>query len=991
MTNKAKDFQRATAEHILHLFKDKQQKRVLLADEVGLGKTIIAKEVIDKVGEWHKVDFEDDHFKVVYICSNISISQQNTQKLGIKDTLDISESRLSMQHLVIHQNAGWDHDYMQLIPLTPATSFSLKKGTGTKRERALMFIHLSRLPRLLSYRQELSEYMKMMPMGGNDWEKYVDLYQEKSDKCDSNGSNYYANMQKSLLEKLSEYDIKLLIDFCTVRKKENCSFEAKTLLNRLRHIFAEISLEQLEPDLVIMDEFQRFKSLLKSDGDCEQAMLMKKFLTTIQTKVLLLSATPYKPFTTLEELNENNTDEQYDDFLQLMDFLYEKQTGTESFKPVWRDYSLSLVNLNESSFSVVVDKKNIAEGKLYNVMCRTERFNTGIVNDSQVGAVSISEGDILSYCQMKSLMKIFDKVAIRKGGCCTKNLPMEYVKSCPYLLSFMDNYQLKKDIVNAFYHSNEDARKYVGTRSPRYILTTSRINNYQKIDSNNAKLDFLKNILFRNNSEQLLWVPASRPYYTVKNGIYEKNRAFSKVLVFSAWEMVPRMLSILLSYESERLIIPYAVKNATYQKKFSGKLIDENKPIITFVSEYLSSLYVPETSLGQDISVIRHNIKHSIEGKLNSIKKQYNIKKYAKSSAKSTLSILKILDDDIAENHIFDTEELYMAEDSAEIWTEIAISSTANVLYRILKNKRSASEVAENFISLFNNREATAIIDILYPKDDYYVGVLKYCTDGNLQAVMDEYCHLLEEKGEKLCHKLNESFADTTPTLDIDTTDSFYNKGGVKKMSMRTSYALRYGNIRFSEKDVKRSVTVRSVFNSPFRPFVLASTSVGQEGLDFHWYARKIVHWNLPSNPVDLEQREGRINRYKCLAVRRNVAHRYPNLYDWDDMFEAAEKEFRKDYSEMVPYWCLTPEMKEVMEKCGQEFEQIERIIPMYPLSRDQSRYAHLIKVLSLYRLTMGQPRQEELLQLLQDKLSEIEMEELLIDLSPSSAKHRCI
>lgn len=334
------------------------------------------------------------------------------------------------------------------------------------------------------------------------------------------------------------------------------------------------------------------------------------------------------------------------------------------------------------------------------------------------------------------------------------------------------------------------------------------------------------------------------------------------------------------------------------------------------------------------------------------------------------MSILKILDDDIAENHIFDTEELYMAEDSAEILTEIAISSPANVLYRILKNKRSASEVAENFISLFNNREATAIIDILYPKDDYYVGVLKYCTDGNLQAVMDEYCHLLEEKGEKLCHKLNESFADTTPTLDIDTTDSFYNKGGVKKMSMRTSYALRYGNIRFSEKDVKRSVTVRSVFNSPFRPFVLASTSVGQEGLDFHWYARKIVHWNLPSNPVDLEQREGRINRYKCLAVRRNVAHRYPNLYDWDDMFEAAEKEFRKDYSEMVPYWCLTPEMKEVMEKCGQEFEQIERIIPMYPLSRDQSRYAHLIKVLSLYRLTMGQPRQEELLQLLQQEVT---------------------
>ena len=33
-----------------------------------------------------------------------------------------------------------------------------------------------------------------------------------------------------------------------------------------------------------------------------------------------------------------------------------------------------------------------------------------------------------------------------------------------------------------------------------------------------------------------------------------------------------------------------------------------------------------------------------------------------------------------------------------------------------------------------------------------------------------------------------------------------------------------------------------------------------------------LVHLNLPGNPVDLEQREGRIHRYKGHAVRRNVA-----------------------------------------------------------------------------------------------------------------------
>jgi hypothetical protein len=38
------------------------------------------------------------------------------------------------------------------------------------------------------------------------------------------------------------------------------------------------------------------------------------------------------------------------------------------------------------------------------------------------------------------------------------------------------------------------------------------------------------------------------------------------------------------------------------------------------------------------------------------------------------------------------------------------------------------------------------------------------------------------------------------------------------------------------------------------------------------------MHWNLPCNPIDLEQREGRINRFKCLAIRQNVADKYGDI-----------------------------------------------------------------------------------------------------------------
>ena len=63
--------------------------------------------------------------------------------------------------------------------------------------------------------------------------------------------------------------------------------------------------------------------------------------------------------------------------------------------------------------------------------------------------------------------------------------------------------------------------------------------------------------------------------------------------------------------------------------------------------------------------------------------------------------------------------------------------------------------------------------------------------------------------------------------------------------------------------------------------------------------------------------------------------------------------------------------------------EKIERIVAMYPMSRDRYRYDRLIKILSLYRLTMGQPRQEELLEMLSGRLTEEQIDELLIKLSP--------
>jgi hypothetical protein len=166
----------------------------------------------------------------------------------------------------------------------------------------------------------------------------------------------------------------------------------------------------------------------------------------------------------------------------------------------------------------------------------------------------------------------------------------------------------------------------------------------------------------------------------------------------------------------------------------------------------------------------------------------------------------------------------------------------------------------------------------------------------------------------------------------------------------------------------------------------LATTSIGQEGLDFHFYCRRIFHWNLPSNPIDFEQREGRIHRYKGFVIRKKLAVRYGASLDsikvqdpWEALFNLAsrEKSDAQFQCDLVPFWHTdsTPEI------------QIDRIVPIYPLSRDIEKFKKLKSVLAHYRLTFGQPRQEELVETLAGfGFSDEEMkdmEKLIIDLSP--------
>lgn len=308
-----------------------------------------------------------------------------------------------------------------------------------------------------------------------------------------------------------------------------------------------------------------------------------------------------------------------------------------------------------------------------------------------------------------------------------------------------------------------------------------------------------------------------------------------------------------------------------------------------------------------------------------------------------------------------------------------------------------AAQVGWAFRTVFNLPEITSLIRGRYPSEPYWRRILEYCRDGNLQAVLDEWVHMLDDFGladappttviETISGQMCQSLSLRTASAKMDDIVVGDDNIELEERRIRCHFGLQFGRVEDFDTDAAiRTDQVRNAFNSPFWPFVLTTTSVGQEGLDFHPYCHAVLHWNLPPNPVDLEQREGRVHRYKSHAVRKNVADAYGSQARteaadsdlWTTMFQAAT-DAADTTSDLVPYWVFTGD--------GSDAARIERHAPFLPVSREEHQFAELKESLAVYRMAFGQPRQDDLIEYLLQHLSAEEiktiLEDLQIDLSP--------
>ena len=643
----------------------------------------------------------------------------------------------------------------------------------------------------------------------------------------------------------------------------------------------------------------------------------------------------------------------------------------------------------------------------------------------------------------------------------------------------MDDYELKRDFAALLGAADTNRGVLDALRAtPDLLLSWDDIERYQELDPGNARLRALMGDTVGTGMWRFLWLPPSLPYYSPAGAFEGADvSTMTKRLVFSSWQVVPKVVASLLSYEAERLMFGGA--STGEERPNSQEARDKRRPLLRFARSDgrltglpLLSLFYPAMVLAEVGDPLVHlreasgverltagEVLERVTTKLVELLDDLPLAQFSgpvdeawywaapilldlrfhEQSTREWFGQSRLADiwkgegpereatigdeqgdeSEAWRDHVAEAQKLIAGRrplgprpaDLASVIAHVAIGAPATVAMRALSRvsggaatvgrlalRNDAATVGWAFRTLFNLPEVTAMIRAINADEPYWLRVVEYCVNGCLQSVLDEFAHiLLESEGvahrpageavRKVAQRMRAPLQLRTATLAVDaiTIDSTAQNVHTSDKRMRARFAARYGAKQSDDRaNVLRQDDVRSAFNSPFWPFVLSSTSVGQEGLDFHPYCHAVVHWNLPSNPVDLEQREGRVHRYKGHAVRKNVVRLHGrsatlgNRSDpWASMFHAAVAARDSEATDLVPFWVLPVEGG----------AKIERHVPALPLSRDASRADLLRRALVVYRMAFGQARQEDLVQYLQQRLPQEAIRataaELRIDLSP--------
>jgi hypothetical protein len=1032
-----KHFQDATVKHVLAQLRNRARSgRFLVADEVGLGKTLVAQGVIEGLCRPGRT------INVFYVCSSLSIARQNRDNLldqlppAQRDDAWVHVDRVTLAPTRPPKNKG----LFNLFTLTPGTMPG-KNRQGRVDERALvLYILLRALPSLRPQRGILRWLRHHVDRGS--W--------RAARRAVS------ARMRYQHIGKLVRSFRRFLAQELGLSPHAWADSIVRTLVEQIasnpagaiqvaRTALAHAAVQTLRPDLIVLDEFQRFFDLLlpeeqhDDDDDVDRTAdrLMRDLLrsrggTRATPSVLLLSATPYPLFS---DWAQGGPAKHFDQLFKTLGFLYGRVDHPilTALREDFREYGRLLEKAEIGSQDVQNVKRRI-EHQLSQVMVRTERSSGNdlpereVVNDSWPADLRPLDIQVFGHLTR----------AARESH---PGMVEGIYSSIPYPLQMMDD---------ASYVLRRDARPEPLAGEDRAIeIRFPAVRRYRGLSHPHPKLrallaDVPPSFL------ALPWLPPTRPWWTL-DGIFA-NRGDGansgrpgKALLFSRFRAVPRAISALLSYEAER----YAFgadrgRSATHydyraRRRSSAEggrqsiagLRPQPRASFDFPPAHsreegyrLLPMFLPMPTLAEignplrlkgfaagrltldtALAQIREELLALFKGTaprkssrpvwrwaLNAERSRPTWRNaqegwtlWARRAYRAHGSAARTLYDFVEEERY--PADLRPSSDEIAELASLALLAPGNVLYRAVSRVFGYALSTERIAQL-TDLSLGALRGYLDTPEFHIVlsgsrrlrhpeAIRTAVWDGNLESVLDEYLVLQQGLGVDQPPAGREQRATESLRSALSIRTSTIQVRGI--VSRKRSFRLRchaalpfglgredvvFGTGRASGEKV-RGDFLRVAFNSPFRPFVLATTSIGQEGLDFHAYCDRVIHWDLPSNPVAIEQREGRVRRYGSLAVRRQLAARFGRVDSgrdspWRAIAKAAATATRGDGTNggMSPWWVCPG-------------ATVLRRVYVPTLSRIDADLARLLDALALYRLAMGQPDQEQLVRALRRRLEE--------------------
>lgn len=1016
---KLAQFQDAAVRHIVARLRDADgSRRMLLADEVGLGKTFVARGVIQALQKGRRRPLT-----VVYLCSNAEIAEQNRTKLDRDSRKPIGR----VTELAIDRpDAGRD---LLLYSFTPGTS--LKGGTGLAWERRLLLYLLHRIHEIPAWKRPWREYFRC-GAGEENW--YRDT------RADALTDEFERKTSVAFQEELAaawrtarlDGDLAIPTLRATVPEFDRADSESKRHKNRmislLRGVMQRVALKHIAPDLVILDEVQRFRDVLEEANNSEHIAAV---LFARRVPVLILSATPYRALTLGHEA-AGGASLHHEDFFKTLEFLFD--SDVEAPVRIRRNLEqfgerLKKPDLAEQLDRALLELKGEIEDDLTKVVCRTER--NWYVLDRRKGIDDDNEdsGSLPEKDELQEFFLLHKALAPHAG----MGQVTEFWKSAPSLLTFLDaHYRLFKTLRD---------RKI---RVPRALLTPAK--EVRSLARRNHRVSKLVDVaLGAEGSHPRLW---TAPTYTYYRDDYFGSARPRKVLVFSGWRFVPKTVAIIGSQVAADRMGNAAEESAQplrFTDKWSFHVFDLCLPspaLARIGNEAFLSVRSMEHPSAEDVllkaeEILRRefrdvDVEVAPEGRDRAWQPVMRLERRqgrAKGVQNALEACLGELEEGTAEHllrHLEMVKEwlepsrsrLRISEARLKRLALVAAFSPSLSLLRacdsVYGEPETAAALADvaklclgSMRSYFNRPIVQQVIrqhrfrigGVQEPAEDkgYAARALVYAGDAHLQAVLDEYLYLLKNASQ--ADDVSQAIRQIGEVWKLSRGTPRTNGGRGRDADVQIEegtethtahFALAFGEditrdegSDEDESKLRKSV-VREAFNSPFWPFVLATTSVGQEGLDFHLYCRDVFHWNLPSNPVDLEQREGRVNRRDCLAVRESIAVDWPlprtvpdatevasSRNPWPTLFEriqGGDDEQRYKHG-LFPHWvyeCRAPE----------KTIRIRRHVPFFSTSRDAAKYERLKTGLALYRLVFGQVNQEDLLEHLEKQTKDLDPEE---------------